>query len=224
MGWHKFLMKRGLGSPGYITKRMARTYRIGKENYPSMEEREVIRRLFVQRVAAQSILGGPVQYKFLTQNPAAIEKLVDQHPDLFSIITLAIFIEHPQLLGPGAPDDTFGVLNETVQEILDAEVPGWRTAGIWGSKTIVCFLCHTKINRPNPAAMYAATNEVGETEFLCQDCAPPLQFRAMSTLGFFMGGSHGTPYVPWAFRLRTHGKWELRICRGYLTPAAAVRR
>jgi hypothetical protein len=30
MGWQKFLMKRGLGSPGQIAKRMARSYRIGK--------------------------------------------------------------------------------------------------------------------------------------------------------------------------------------------------
>src|SRR5712691_10463985 len=121
MGWQKFLMKRGFGSPGYIAKKMARTYRIGKENYPAMGERTVIRRLFVQRVATQGVFGGPVQYQFLKQNPAALDELVDQHSDLFSIIILAIFIEHPELLGPGAPVDAFGVLTETVQEVLDAE-------------------------------------------------------------------------------------------------------
>ena len=187
MGWQKFLMKRGLGSPGHIAKKMARTYRIGKENYPSMEEREVIRRLFVQRVAAQSVLGGPMQYKFLKENPAAIEELVDHHPDLFSIISLAIFIEHPELLGPGAPNDAFDVLTETVQEVLDAETPRWRTDGVWCNRAIVCSLCQTKIDRPNPALMTAAINENGETEFLCSECTLPLRMRAMSALGFFMG-------------------------------------
>jgi hypothetical protein len=187
MGWQKFLMKRGLGSPGYIAKKMARTYRIGKENYPAMEERTVIWRLFVQRVAAQGVLGGPAQYQFLKQNPAALEELVDQHPDLFSIITLAIFIEHPELLGPGAPADAFNVLTETVQEVLDAEAPGWRTDGVWRNRAIVCSLCQTKIDHPNPALMTAGTNEIGKTEFLCAKCAPPLQVRAMSALGFFMG-------------------------------------
>lgn len=187
MGWQKFLMKRGLGSPGYIAKQMARMYQIGKENYPALGERTVIRRLFLQRVAAQSVLGGPVQYKFLRQNPGAIEELVDQHPDLFSIITLAIFIEHPELLGPGAPADAFNVLTETVQEVLDAEAPGWKTNGVWRNRAIVCCLCRTKIDHPNPALMTAATNENGETEFLCAKCTPPLQLRAMSDLGFFMG-------------------------------------
>lgn len=186
MGWHKFLMKRGLGSPGYIARKMARTYRIGKQNYPSMEERRVIRRLFVQRVAAQTLFGGPVQYKFLKRNPAAIEELVDQHPDLFSIITLAIFIEHPELVAPGAPADAFNVLTETVQEVLDAEAPGWRTGGVWRDRPIVCSLCQTKIDRPNPALMSAAIGENGEIHFLCAECAPPLHVRAMSALGFFM--------------------------------------
>jgi hypothetical protein len=187
MGWQKFLMKRGLGSPGYIAKKMAKTYRIAKENYPTMEERTVIRRLFLQRVAAQGVLGGPVEYQFLKQHPAALNELVDQHPDLFSIVTLAIFIEHPELLGPGAPADAFSVLAETVQEVLDAEVPGWRTDGVWHNRAMVCFLCQTTIDHPNPALMTAAINENGGVDFLCAECAPPLQLRAMSALGFFMG-------------------------------------
>ena len=187
MGWHKFLMKRGLGSPGYIAKNMARTYRIAKQNYSAMEEREVIRRLFVQRVAAQSMLGGPAQYRFLRANPDAIEELVDHHPDLFSITTLAIFVEHPELLGPGVPADSFNVLNETVQEVFDSELPYWRTAGVWGSLSIVCSLCQEKIDQPNPALMTAALNENRKVEFLCALHAPPLQVRAMCDLGFFMG-------------------------------------
>jgi single-strand DNA-binding protein len=44
-----------------------------------------------------------------------------------------------------------------------------------------------KIDRPNPAHMTATIIEGGGTEFLCSECAPPLQIRAMSALGFFMG-------------------------------------
>ena len=131
MGWHKFLMKRGIGSPGYIAKRMAKDYRFEKENNPSAEEQMLIRRLFVKRVLAQSVMGGPVQYKLLKQNPGAAEELVHAHPDLFSIVTLAIFIEHPELLDPAAPADAFNVLTDPVQEGLRAEVPG-GTSGGWG--------------------------------------------------------------------------------------------
>jgi hypothetical protein len=187
MGWQKFLMKHGLGSPGYIAKRMARRYRTLEASGPSIDERAIIRRIFVERVAAQSVLGGPTQYRFLKSNPSAIDELVDHHPDLFSIVSLAVFIEHPELLGPGVPADVFNVLGETIQEVLDAQAPGWRTAGVWRRQTIVCSLCHTEISRPNPAVMFAALNENGETEFLCAGCSPPLQLRAMSALGFFMG-------------------------------------
>jgi len=161
--------------------------RTGKENYPSMNERSVIRRLFVQRVAAQSMLGGPAQYKFLRGNVPAIDELVDHHPDLFSIISLAVFIEHPELLGPGAPDDAFDVLRETLQGILNAEVPGWKTQGVWDSKMLICSLCQTRITCPDPALMTAAIRGDGETDFLCEKCAPPLAVRAMSALGFFSG-------------------------------------
>jgi hypothetical protein len=167
---------------------MAGIYRIGKANYPAMEEREVIRHLFVQRIAAQTLGGGLVQYRFLKANPDAIEELVDHHPDLFSMTTLAIFIEHPELLVPGAPADAFDVLNETVQEILDAEAPGWRAAGVWGNASIACLLCRAKIDRPNPAIMTATINENGGTEYLCAQCAPPLQMRAICDLGFLWVG------------------------------------
>jgi hypothetical protein len=187
MDWHKLLMKHGLGSPGYIAKKMAKTYRIGKENYPEMEEREVLRRLLLQRVLAQSMLSGPVQYQFLKQNPAVLEELVHQQPDLFSIITLAIFIEHPELLRPGAPVDAFDALTETVQEVLDTEAPGWRTEGVWRDHTVVCSLCQTKIEQPDPALMTATTYENGTIEYLCAEHAPPFQMRAMCALGFFMG-------------------------------------
>jgi hypothetical protein len=179
-------MKHGLGSPGYIAKRMARRYRTLKGGGPSTEERAIIRRIFVERVAAQTVFGGPTQYRFLTSNPSAIHELVSQHPDLFSIVSLAVFIEHPELLGPGAPADAFSLLSETIQEVLDAEAPGWRTEGVWRKQTIVCWLCHAKIERPNPALMFAAFNENDEPEFLCMECSPPLQVRAMSALGFFM--------------------------------------
>lgn len=187
MGWHKFLMKHGLGSPGYIAKRMARSYRTLKASGPSLDERAIIRRIFVERVAAQSVLGGPPQYRFLKSNPSAMHELLNQHPDLFSIVSLAVFIEHPEFVGPVAPADAFNVLSETIQEVLDAEVPGWRTDGVWRSQTIVCSHCHTEISQPNPALMFAAFNENGETEFVCAECSPPLQVRAMSALGFFMG-------------------------------------
>jgi hypothetical protein len=187
MSWQKFLMKHGVGSPGYIAKRMARRYRTLKVSGPPVDEQAIIRRVFVERVAAQSVLGGPTQYRFLRSNPSAIHELLGRHPDLFSIVSLSIFIEHPELLGPGAPADAFSVLSETIQEVFDAEAPGWRTEGVWQKQTIECWLCQAKIDHPDPALMSAAINENGEPEFLCMKHTPPLQVRAMMALGFFMG-------------------------------------
>jgi hypothetical protein len=128
-----------------------------------------------------------VQYQFLKRNPAVLEELVHQQPDLFSVITLAIFIEHPELLRPGAPVDAFDVLTKTVQEVLDTEAPGWRAEGVWRNRAIVCSLCQTKIDHPDPALMTATTYENSATEYLCAEHAPPLHMRAMCALGFFMG-------------------------------------
>src|SRR5262249_28174158 len=139
---HKFLMKRGLGSPGHIARHLAKRYRLWKRNRPSMSEPKMIRYLFAERIGAQTLWGGgPEQYKYLKAHSDLIDELVAHHPDLFSIVLLSIFIEHPELLWPDAPPDTFEFLQATVEEILDAEVPGWRTQGIWSSANIVCSLC-----------------------------------------------------------------------------------
>lgn len=186
MGWQKLLMKHGVGSPGYVARRMAKSYRRWKSTGQSVDERAIIRQIFVERVVAQSTLGGPTQYKYLESNPSAIDELIDENPDLFSIVSLAVFIEHPELLGSGAPPDAFDVLRETIQEILDSEAAGWRKQGIWQKQAIICFLCHSKIDDPNPALMLAAFNKNGESEFLCAKCSPPLQIRAMTALAFFL--------------------------------------
>lgn len=193
-GWHKFLMKHSVGSPGHVVKAMARSYRRWAASGRYVDERAIIRRILLERVAAQAAVGGPAQYRFLRSNPSALDKAVDEHPDLFSIVSLAVCVEHPELIGPGAPADAFDVLSETIQEALDAEAPGWRTAGVWGNPGIVCFLCHAQISHPNPAVMFAAVNENGETEFACERCAPPLQIRAVSALGFFMEQGGATKF------------------------------
>lgn len=187
MGWHKFLMKRGLGSPGYIAGKLAEAYRRRRGLDPSADERAIIRSIFVERIAAQSLFGGPPQYQILKRNSGAIEELVNHHPDLYSIVMLSIFIEHPELVGPNSQGDTFEVLGETVQETLDNKAPGWRTSGVWGKPNLTCSLCRELIGRPDPSTMYAAINEEGYPEYLCPQCAMPIQLRAMSDLGFFMG-------------------------------------
>src|SRR5579863_3550112 len=63
MGWHRWLMKHGIGSPGHIARRMARHYRAAKEARPYWSEREVLNAVYAMRVAAQSMLGGPVEYR-----------------------------------------------------------------------------------------------------------------------------------------------------------------
>ena len=186
MGWHKFLMKHGIGSPGYIAGKLADAYRFRKMHSPLVDYRTIIRSIFVERIAAQSVFGGPPQYRLLRRNSWAIEELVNHHPDLFSIVMLSIFIEHPELVGPGSRSDTFEVLDETVQETLDDKVPGWRTGGVWSKPDLTCYLCRERINHPDAGTMYVAINEEGDPEYHCAQCAIPIQLRAMSDLGYFM--------------------------------------
>lgn len=189
MGWHKLAMKHGIGSPGYVARRMAKAYKTWKSRTPTEGEQEIIRRIFVERIAAQTIMGGPAQYRFLRQHASAIDEIVESHPDLFSIVLVCVVIEHPELLAPGAPLDAFDVLGETLQEVLDAKVPEWRKAGVWSKSDIVCQFCKSRVARPDPAKMNVTLTSTGDPEFLCEACALPLHVRAMSALGFFMSTS-----------------------------------
>jgi hypothetical protein len=126
MGWQDFLMKHGIGSPGYIAKTMARQYRAIKEAQPSLDERSVLFRLYANRVAAQSILGGPAEYRMSRENPSLMRAAVEQSANLFSIIRHVVFIEHPELHNPHAPSNRFEVLDRVLAEVLDREIPDWR--------------------------------------------------------------------------------------------------
>jgi hypothetical protein len=126
MGWHRWLMKHGIGSPGYIARRMARHYRAAKEARPFWSEREVLNAVYAMRVAAQSVLGGPVEYKKTKEDFSLKTAVLDENPDLFSIIRHAIIVEHPELQNPYAPPDRFEILDNVISEILDQETPGWR--------------------------------------------------------------------------------------------------
>jgi len=187
MGWHKFLMKRGIGSPGYIAGKLAAAYqsRIGTNRTAQCDERDIIRSIFVERIAAQTVAKGPFQYHLLKVNPNAIEELVNTHPDLFSIVLLSVIIEHPEISGPHAPADTFQVLNETVQETLDTKAPGWRTNGIWSCPNLECSICKEQIAHPDAGTMYASFDDGKNPEYLCAECTMPIDVRAMSDLGYF---------------------------------------
>lgn len=126
MGWQDFLMKHGIGSPGYVARVMAKQYRAIKEADPSMDERAVLIRVYANRVAAQSILEGPAEYRECRKDPSLMRRAIDQNPNLFSIIRHAILIEHPELDNPRAPADRFEVLDRVLAEILDRETSGWR--------------------------------------------------------------------------------------------------
>jgi hypothetical protein len=126
MGWHRWLMKHGIGSPGHIARRMARHYRLAREARPYWSEHEVLNAVYAMRVAAQSVLGGPVEYQMTKKDPSLKDAALDENPDLFSIIRHAILIEHPELQNPYAPPDRFEVLDRVISEILDQETPDWR--------------------------------------------------------------------------------------------------
>jgi hypothetical protein len=105
---------------------MARHYRAAKEARPNWSEREVLNAVYAMRVAAQSVMGGPVEYRMTKENPSLKDAVLDENPDLFSIIRYAVVIEHPELQNPHAPADRFEILDSVISEILDQETPGWR--------------------------------------------------------------------------------------------------
>jgi len=186
MGLHKVLMKRGVGSPGYIAGKLADAYWLRKSQSPATDERTIIRSIFVERIAAQTNFGGPPQYHLLRRTQGAIDELVDQHPDLFSIVLLSIFIESPKLMPPYTQSNTFKLLNEVVQETLDAKAPGWRTGGVWSKPDLKCSLCGDLITHPDASTMMVVLDDGGHSQYSCEKCAIPIEMRAMSDLGFFM--------------------------------------
>jgi hypothetical protein len=144
MGWHRWLMKHGIGSPGHIARRMARHYRLAKSARPYWCEREVLNAVYAMRVAAQSILNGPVEYRMTKEDPSLKTTVLDKNPDLFSIIRYAVMVEHPELQNPYAPPDRFEILDRVISEILDQETPGWRNVA---AKSV-----------PSPEPMPGSTN------------------------------------------------------------------
>jgi len=128
MGLHHWMMKHGIGSPGYIARAMANQYNEMKQRWPKIEEGEILRRVYVSRIAAQTIVGGPARYRESKNDPALIDVVVRMNPDLFSLIRCAALIEHPEFERPNAPEDRFEVLDRVVSEVLDEKVPGWKRA------------------------------------------------------------------------------------------------
>ena len=126
MGLHHFLMNRGLGSPGSVTRSMARRYRAMKQAWPELEENTILRRVYCDRIAAQTLFGGPEQYKERRRNPELIDTDLFHNTDIFSIIKCAILIEIPAFFKPGAPADRFKVLDQVIAENLDANLLDWR--------------------------------------------------------------------------------------------------
>ena len=126
MGWQYFLMKHGIGSPGYIARRMAKYYRAIREAKPGWDERAVLNAVYAHRVAAQSVLGGPIEYQMTRKDPALKHAVLEENPDLFSIIRHAILIEHPEMQNPHAPPNRFEILDRVLSEVLNREIPGWR--------------------------------------------------------------------------------------------------
>ena len=137
MGWHEFLMKHGIGSPGYIAKTMARQYRAARTAYPGESCRSALRRVLANRVVAQSSFGGPNKYRAMRGNSQLIDSVIDENPSLYSIIRFAVFVEHPELQNPFAPPDRFEVLDRVLSEILEREVPGWRELSVTGTREAV---------------------------------------------------------------------------------------
>jgi len=105
---------------------MCRHYVAIKKSDPSLEEQEVLRRMYVMRIAAQTIFGGPEVYRELKSKPDHIDLIVQLNPDLLALIRCAVFQEHPEFHRQGTPPDRFDVLDGVLNEVIKREVPSWQ--------------------------------------------------------------------------------------------------
>jgi len=120
MGFIKFIMKHGIGSPGSICKAMAQTYREIRQLGTYDNEKDVLRQLFLSRAATDSMVGPP---KYNT-DPYHVEKVIAQCPDFYSLTKYIIIAEHPELLGPSAPPNALRILDEVMSEVIQKQIPG----------------------------------------------------------------------------------------------------
>ncbi|HEY5330117.1 MAG TPA: hypothetical protein VIJ79_09555 [Acidobacteriaceae bacterium] len=125
MGFHKFLMKHGIGSPGYIARRMARDYRALSESSSSLDEHKILRSILVRRIASQTTFGGPKEYKIAKMRPEIIDAVTDHSSDLLSVVRYAVLVEHPELKNTHAPSSSLDLLDEVLKEILDSDALDW---------------------------------------------------------------------------------------------------
>lgn len=158
MGFHRFIMKYGLGSPGYIARSMASQYVSLKSSHPELEESEVLRRVYCLRIAAQTMVKGPEEYRASKRNPELIDVTLRLNPDLFSLVRCACLIEHPEFNRPGAPQDRFEVLDSVVSEVLEEKASGWKRRD-YKSPRIVDEAASNEI--PAPQMIWTAWHNAG---------------------------------------------------------------
>jgi hypothetical protein len=125
VGWHEFLMKHGIGSPGSMARSIARIYRRLKKSNPGMPEKRILATLLLTRAQAARLTGAASAYA-MCDNPEFVYATVQDNPDLLSMVLYFVFLEHTELTGPYAPPDAHEVLLKVVTVILDKEAPMWR--------------------------------------------------------------------------------------------------
>lgn len=130
MNLRRFMMMHGLGSPGYIARRMCKHYVAIKQSNPDLSEEETLRRVYVTRIAAQTMLGGPKVYLDLKSHPDRIDAIVGLNSDLLALIRLAVFQEHSILSSGDGVDGHLQALDEVILEVIRREVPSWRNPDI----------------------------------------------------------------------------------------------
>lgn len=125
MIFQRFMMMHGLGAPASIAKMMARRYEKIKNLSPETPEEEVLRQVYVWRIAVQTSFGGPKEYRELKSNPSFVEGIVHINSNLLAIIRLAVFQEIPEFFSPAAPADRLEILDGVLREVINREAPSW---------------------------------------------------------------------------------------------------
>ena len=126
MGFLKFVMKRGIGSPGSIAKAMAKTYAgLKRESAETKSESDVLRQLYLGRVSAAAAWNKAAQFGYSTE-PSHVEQVLSKNPDLANLVKHVVVSEHPELLDSAMSGNPWEVLDEVVEEMLDRHAPGWR--------------------------------------------------------------------------------------------------
>lgn len=115
MGFSKWILTHGIGSPGAIAKSMAKTYMTYKEIYPNLSNEQLLMHVAGNRINIEKKLSKII-------NPFSVEEILERSEyDLKKIIKFFVLIENQDSNGfpREFPIKTQFLVSDVISEVVD---------------------------------------------------------------------------------------------------------